>query len=96
MSFERRQNFRANVAIPIEVSQSGGFCLHATKDISQGGAFFDRAIPEAVGSRVQLAFKLPGDDEAIFCDGEVVNVPNAQGYGMGVQFLVPRRSLNDS
>lgn len=87
MSLERRQNFRANVTIAVEVRDARGFSLFSTRDISSGGLFFDRAIPHAVGARVQLSFTLPGEAKAIRCDGEVVNVPDKHGYGMGVQFL---------
>jgi c-di-GMP-binding flagellar brake protein YcgR len=87
MSFERRQNLRANVVIAVEVRDARGFSLHSTRDISSGGLYFDRAIPHSVGARVQLAFTLPGDIKSIRCDGEVVNVPDKRGYGMGIQFL---------
>lgn len=87
MSLERRQNLRANVVIAVEVRDSRGFSLHSTRDISSGGLYFDRAIPHAVGARVQLAFTLPGESNSIRCDGEVVNVPDKRGYGMGIRFL---------
>jgi len=87
MSFERRQALRANVVIAVEVRDSRGFSLHSTRDISSGGVYFDRAIPHSVGARVQLAFTLPGETKAIRCDGEVVNVPDKRGYGMGIRFL---------
>lgn len=86
-SLERRRATRANVVIPIEVRDSRGFSLHSTRDISAGGVFFDRAIPHAVGARVQLSFQLPGDTRSIRCSGEVANVPDAKGYGMGIRFL---------
>jgi uncharacterized protein (TIGR02266 family) len=87
MSLERRQATRANVVIAVEVRDARGFSLHSTRDISAGGVYFDRAIPHAVGARVQLAFTLPGETRAIRCDGEVANVPDKQGYGMGIRFL---------
>ena len=87
MSFERRTAFRANVVIAVEVRDAHGFSLHSTRDISRGGLYFDRAIPHSVGARVQLAFTLPGESKSIRCDGEVVNVPDKHGYGMGIQFL---------
>lgn len=87
MSLERRQALRANVVIAVEVRDARGFSLHSTRDLSSGGVYFDRAIPHAVGSRVQLSFTLPGDVKAIRCDGEVVNVPDKKGYGMGIRFL---------
>ena len=87
MSLERRQALRANVVIAVEVRDARGFSLHSTRDLSSGGVYFDRAIPHAVGSRVSLSFTLPGEMKAIRCDGEVVNVPDKKGYGMGIRFL---------
>jgi hypothetical protein len=40
-----------------------------------------------VGTRVQLSFTLPGEGTALRCEGEVVNVPDARSYGMGVRFV---------
>jgi len=86
-SFERRKQTRVNVSLAVEVRDNRGFSLHSTRDISSGGVFFDRAIPHKVGSRVELSFTLPGDTRAIRCTGEVVNVPDAHDYGMGIRFL---------
>ncbi len=85
--FERRRATRVAVNITVELRDRRGFSLHSTRDLSIGGVFFDRAIPHAVGERVQLSLQLPGDSRALRCDGEVVNVPNKQGYGMGVRFV---------
>jgi uncharacterized protein (TIGR02266 family) len=87
MSFDRRTALRAPVSLAVEVRDGRGFSLHSTRDISSGGLYFDRAIPHPVGARVQLAFSLPGEATAIRCDGEVVNVPDTKGYGMGIRFL---------
>ncbi len=87
MSFERRGALRANAVIPVEVRDARGFSLYSTRDISSTGLFFDRAIPFAQGIRVSLALTLPGEGLAIRCDGEVVNVPDKKGYGMGIRFL---------
>jgi len=86
-SLERRRTTRANVVIAVEVSDARGFSLHSTRDVSAGGVFFDRAIPHSVGSRVQLSFQLPGEEKTIRCKGEVANVPDTKGYGMGIRFL---------
>jgi uncharacterized protein (TIGR02266 family) len=75
------------VSLAIEVRDGRGFSLHSSRDISMGGVFFDRAIPHAVGSQVELSFTLPGEATAIRCRGEVVNVPDAKDYGMGVRFI---------
>ena len=86
-SLERRRAARVSVVIPIEVRDARGFTLHSSSDLSTGGVYFDRAIPHQVGSKVELSFNLPGDDRNIVCAGEVVNVPDAHAYGMGVRFL---------
>ncbi|MBL8950907.1 MAG: PilZ domain-containing protein [Myxococcaceae bacterium] len=75
------------VALPVEVRDGRGFTLQSTRDISTGGVFFDRAIPYGVGVEVELSFTLPGESRAIRCRGEVVNVPDAKSFGMGVRFL---------
>lgn len=86
-NFERRSALRAPVVLTVEVRDARGFSLHSTRDISSGGVYFDRAIPYPVGLRVHLAFSLPGETRAIRCDGEVANVPDKKGYGMGIRFL---------
>ncbi len=86
-TFERRQATRVRVVIPIEVRESRGFSLHSSSDLSIGGVYFDRAIPHSIGARVELSFNLPGDYRTLICAGEVVNVPDTRGYGMGVRFL---------
>ena len=86
-SLERRRAIRVSVVIPIEVRDAHGFSLHSSSDLSVGGVYFDRAIPHPVGSRVELCFNLPGDERTLRCAGEVVNVPDAQEYGMGVRFV---------
>ena len=86
-SFERRRAVRVSVVIPIEVRDAHGFSLHSCSDLSIGGVYFDRAIPHPVGSKVELSFNLPGEERAIRCGGEVVNVPDTHQYGMGVRFV---------
>lgn len=86
-SFERRRAIRVGAVISIEVRDANGFSLHSSSDLSMGGVYFDRAIPHAVGSRVELSFNLPGDERTVRCAGEVVNVPDTHQYGMGVRFL---------
>lgn len=86
-SMERRRSARVNVSIAIEIRDGRGFSIHSSRDISEGGVFFDRAIPHPVGEHVQLVFTLPGDDRTLSLEGEVVNVPDTQSYGMGIRFV---------
>jgi uncharacterized protein (TIGR02266 family) len=86
-SLERRRATRANVVIPVEVRDGADFSLYSSRDLSSGGVYFDRAIPYAIGARVQLSFQLPGDARTIRCNGEIANVPDSTSYGMGIRFL---------
>jgi uncharacterized protein (TIGR02266 family) len=71
----------------VELRDAHGFSLHSSHDISVGGLFFDRAIPNKVGSRITVSFRLPGDDQSIVVAGEVANVPDEKSFGMGVRFI---------
>ena len=84
---DRRSEQRHNVVITIELAFERAHSLHACENLSAGGAFFRHAIPYRVGTKVAVTFGLPGERELIRCEGEVVNVPRPQEYGMGVQFL---------
>ncbi|MBI3182815.1 MAG: PilZ domain-containing protein [Myxococcales bacterium] len=86
-SLERRRSARVAVTITVELRDERGFSLHSSSDVSLGGAFFDRAIPHAVGSKVTASFTLPGENRPIVCAAEVVNVPDEQQFGMGVRFI---------
>ncbi len=86
-SMERRRSVRINVSIAVEVRDGRGFSLHSSRDISEGGIYFDRAIPHPVGEHVHLIFTLPGDERPVHCEGEVVNIPDAQQFGMGIRFV---------
>ena len=86
-SSDRRRASRVPVAITIELRTERDFSLHASSNLSVGGAFFDRSIPHPVGEKVTVTFTLPGADTPITCEGEVVNVPDKKNFGMGVRFL---------
>lgn len=75
-----------NVAVTVELRSESGFSLHATRNLSVGGAYFDRSIPFSVGSKIEATVHLPGE-EPVLCFGEVVNVPEPRSFGMGVRFV---------
>ena len=83
---ERRRARRHPIEIPIEIATRGDMLIHVTSNLSVTGAFFHRAIPFKVGTRVKLRILLPGD-EPIACEGVVANIPNAKDLGMGVEFV---------
>lgn len=83
---ERRRATRVRVSVSVEIRDEHGFSLHSVSDLSVGGAFFDRSIPNAVGSKVKVSVHLPGETP-IQCEGEVVNVPDRKNFGMGLKFI---------
>jgi len=83
---ERRRAARVRVSVSVEIRDQHGFSLHSVSDLSMGGAFFDRSIPNPVGSKVKVTLHLPGE-APLQCDGEVVNVPDRKSFGMGLRFF---------
>ena len=86
-AFERRKHPRVTASIAIEVRDERGFSLLSTRDLSGGGAYFDRSIPKAMGQRVEVRFTLPGEMRSIRCEAQIANVPDRHAYGMGVRFM---------
>ena len=80
---ERRRDRRVPVELWIEAEAGDELYFHRAANLSVGGAFFDKTIPEPVGKVVQLRFALPTGAE-IACKGEIVN---AQDFAMGVKFV---------
>jgi hypothetical protein len=80
---ERRRDRRVPVELWIEAAAGDELYFHRAANLSVGGAYFDKTIPEPVGKLVQLRFTLPEGAE-IACKGEIVN---AQGFAMGVRFV---------
>jgi hypothetical protein len=56
------------------------------RDLSEGGAFIETLQRFALGSIIQVRFKLPGSGQLISCTAEVRNV-RKDLCGFGVQFL---------
>lgn len=84
---ERRESIRHRIEVPVEISSGRTMAIHVTRDLSVDGAFVGQAIPYAVGTLVRLRLELPGEPEPVCCDGEIVNVPDARNFGMGVRFV---------
>ena len=84
---ERREFPRVKVLVPFELREAHGYSFTAARNLSAGGAFLG-AVPLARGTRLALAFVLPGDPNRIVCEGEVVNVPDPTQLGVGLHFTV--------
>jgi hypothetical protein len=86
---ERRSAQRVKLDLWMEEVQGDETYFLHTGNLSKEGVFCDQAITHDVGSRVNLKFKLPGDDEMIIITGKVVHAGQGsdQNIGMGVNFI---------
>ena len=55
-------------------------------NLSEGGLFFDVALPIDIGASVTLRLKLPGDASSVEARGRVARVGTGHGLGMGIAF----------
>ena len=85
--------------VKMEVSLHEGETLSVlgySEDISEGGIFVETLDPVEVGSKVQLAFTLPGAAGEIEVPAEVVRVSRIRErgrYGVGLRYLEPEMML---
>ena len=84
-SQERRRDRRVPVELWIEAEAGDELYFHRAANLSVGGAYFDKTVPEPVGKTVQLRFSLPdGSGAPVVCKGEIVT---AHDFVMGVKFI---------
>ena len=88
----RTTNRRSAKRVPLELwmeEVSGeDVYFRRTGNVGEGGVFFDKAIPHALGTMVTLKFALPGEKEMVVARGQVVSAAgDTQGLGMGVKFI---------
>lgn len=85
---QRREFPRVPLELWMEEVAGDDVYFRRTGNISEGGVYFDRAIPHALGTVVTLKFALPGDREMVVARGKVVNAADRQdGLGMSVRFV---------
>ena len=85
-NIERRHEMRVPLELWMEEVSGDDVYFRRTGNISEGGVFFDKAIPHALGTTVTLKFALPGDREMLVARGEVVNSAS-KGLGMSIKFV---------
>lgn len=88
----QRKFRRAPLDIYLNKYVAGVPYMARTSDISSEGLSLSRLIePEAAGTRVGLQFQLPGSEELIYAEGEVVrgwlDTPESD-EGSGVRFTL--------
>ena len=87
---DKRKNSRVPLDIYLNKYVSGVPYMARASDISNEGVSLARLLePEAAGKRVGLQFQLPGSEEVIYAEGEVVREwIDAKKEGSGVRFTL--------
>ena len=89
---ERRASPRADIVVRVNYQNVDSLFSEFARNINDGGLFVETEIPQPVGTKVELEFKLPGADQPIKAVGNVVRSVSAdQGdsdaaAGMGIEF----------
>ena len=84
---ERRRDPRVPLELWMEEMSGDDVYFRRTGDVSEGGVFFEGAIPHKQGTEVTLKFALPGDREMVVARGKVLNSasdPQGPGYASKV------------
>jgi uncharacterized protein (TIGR02266 family) len=66
-----RQQPRAGLSVEVGLETESTFYTGWSGNLSDGGIFVATHLVQAIGSRVELTFALPGDDELIRATGAV-------------------------
>jgi hypothetical protein len=85
-----RRDLRVAVRLPVWWRRPAGpeAAAGLALDLSARGMFLESRSPLAIGSRLDLAFRLPQDDLAVHVVGQVVReVPSGNALRYGVAFL---------
>lgn len=85
---DRRSAIRVPMQLWMEEVLGDDVYFRRTGNVGEGGVFFDKAIPHALGTMVTLKFALPDDKEMVVARGKVVSVAGTDvKVGMGVKFV---------
>jgi hypothetical protein len=87
-----RADERRPVRMWVELTHEGCRYFHHSADLSLGGIFLDHTIPHPAGTVVQLRFTLPGEQEAIELQAQVVAARDDE-LGIHLHFLDPSSSV---
>ena len=93
---ERRRYPRIPVEIFIEYEALEQFFKDYVTNISRGGIFIQTETPLPIGTKLYIRFLLPGSQEVIKTEGEVVwRSEEGKQRGMGVAFKKLDREARD-
>ncbi len=72
----------------VEETSSDGTYFNHSGNLSTGGIYLEKTIPHSIGTRVQLEFTLPGDEQPIRVRAEIVGAQaDDEKFGMSLQFV---------
>ena len=84
--WERRSEDRVKLRIWVEERVGETVYYQRTANISRSGLFLEGTIPHEAGTKVRLSFSLPGSEDLIDLEGEVVGAGEGQ-TGMGIRIV---------
>jgi uncharacterized protein (TIGR02266 family) len=84
--WERRNEERVKLRIWVEERVGETVYYQRTANISRSGLFLEGTIPHEPGTKVRLSFSLPGTEDVIDVEGEVVAAGEDQ-TGMGIRIV---------
>lgn len=86
---ERRKKDRADLVVRVDYQTVDELFSDFSRDVNEGGIFVETEKPPTAGTRVDLQFRLPGEDEPVRAHGVVVHVKEgspSEPRGMGIEF----------
>lgn len=83
---EKRAYKRIPVMMWVEEVRDKATYFQRSGNLSLGGLYLDGTIPHPRGTKVQLRFSLPGEEDVIEVRGEIVGEPDEEHLGMHVKF----------
>jgi len=87
---ERRKNERYRLKVKSEVRADDFLTYSDTVDLSKGGIFISTPEPIGIGSPINLAIQIPGEEEPVEIKGVVKwvrsNEKEGERAGMGIEF----------
>jgi type IV pilus assembly protein PilZ len=99
---ERRRAERADLVVRVDYQTVDEIFSEFARNINEGGLFVETETPHPLGTRVDLQFKLPGNDEPLQVSGSVVRTAAGSAdepSGMGIVFdeldTRSRQRIND-
>jgi hypothetical protein len=76
------------MVVPVELKTAEGDLLAESRNISNDGMLLRSPVPLSIGSRVQMAFSVPRQNNSddivrLYCGGRVVRLESMEG-GFGI------------